>query len=365
MKGNLLAAVLTIVLMLSGCTLITASDPLGQPMLTDMQGTWHLKFSDDSDNVDAVYYLSLMPDGSLAAATVGPGMEAEAPFEIDFFEVVFSAHKGALYLNARDPDNEYPLELTQYFFYRALIAPNDPETLILFMPRIDVFGDAITAGRLEAETTADEVVSHLNIIDGKALADFVDPDRVAEQFDVARPRVMRRLGDFGRTPSKEPAMLAEAKQAHMACLLEEISEDLKISRQLSARRDVLALKRSAGFSASEIAEEIHRLESESAVEWNPVYVDWQSSIIEAVDLLESQFVDYQACMVGRGYTLVDDPATLPFRSEDGKLIHLVSGDALRLSAGQKPMWIAKNGFGLFIFRVTIKAEITNPAGEPK
>jgi hypothetical protein len=363
MTRNLLAAVLTIVLMSSGCTLITASEPLGQPMLTDMQGTWHLKFS-DGYNVDNVYYLSLMPDGSLAAVTVRPGMEAEAPFEIDFFEVVFSAHKGALYLNARDPDNESTLEPTQYFFHRALIAPNDPETLILFMPRIDVFGDAITAGRFAAETTTDEFVSHLNIIDGKALADFVDPDRFAEQFDVARPGVMRRLSDFGQTPSKDPAILVEAKQAHMACLLEEIGEDLKISRQLSARREVLALKQSAGFSASEIAEEIHRLESESAVERNPVYVDRQSNIIEAVDLLESQFVDYQACMVGRGYTLVDDPARLPFRSEDGMLIHLVSGD-VTLSDGEKPMWIVKNGFGLFIFHVTIKAENTTPAGEPK
>lgn len=366
-----LAAIAFIVLTLSGCTVVTSARPVGQPILMDLAGTWRVSMTGGAESVEEVYFLRLMPDGSIAGAKVNAGRDEHGPFTLEVFEVVVSTHKGALYLNFKVPERARSDGKRGYYFLRALVGPQEPETFILLPARVDTFREAVMSGKFETETWEEDDFEFLKIIDTLALQAFLDPEKVAEQFDLSGLGVFQRLDTTGQvqfrrglaiesgirlgpvSEKEEPAILTEAKQAHMDCLSVHLGESMRLSEALKTWREIVHLKESAGFDPETIAAERSRVQSlEKLLERSFVLIDEDSKIIEQASLREAELTAYRSCMETRGYQLIDDPETMPARFESETVtIHEVFGHPVVLPLEQKPMWIAKNGLGLFIFRV--------------
>lgn len=361
-----------IVSALSGCTVVTASRPVGQPILMDLEGTWRISMTGGEQPVEEIYFLRLMPDGSIAGAKVNSGKRDQAPFSLEVFEVVVSTHKGALYLNFKVPQSGQPDGKEGYYFLRSLVGPQEPETFILLPARVDTFREAVMSGKFETETQEDEAneVEYLKIIDMAALQTFLDPEKVAEQFDLSGLGVLQRLDATGQVQSRqglviesgiqlrlvsekeEPAVLTEAKRVHMDCLMVHLAEEMRLSEKQRARQEIVYLKESAGFDPEDIAEEKRRLQSLDWPHGRSVSIEEDSKIIETASLRSPELAAYRACMEAGGYQLIDDPETMPTHFETETVaIHEVFGQPVALPVEEKPMWIAKNGLGLFIFRV--------------
>jgi hypothetical protein len=355
---------------LPGCTVVTASRPVGQPILMDLEGTWRVSMTGGEQPVEEIYFLRLMPDGSIAGAKVDSG-QANAPFVLQVFEVVVSTHKGALYLNFKVPESAQSNGKEGYYFLRALAGPQEPETFILLPARVDTFREAVMSGKFETETWKEVEIEYLKIIDMAALQNFLDPEKVAEQFNFSGLGILQRLDTTGQlqfreglviesgiqlglvTEKQEPAVLTEAKQAHMDCLKVHLGEDMRLSEELRTRREIVYLKESAGFDPANIADEKSRVQTlEKLLEARFVLVDEDSKIIEEASLGEAELAAYRSCMETRGYQLIEDPETMPERFETEFLtIHEVFGHPVALPVELRPMWVAKNGLALFIFRL--------------
>jgi hypothetical protein len=174
---------------LSSCSTVTSREPLGQRsgqtgLQKTLDGAWRCE--------DAVFFVKCLAEDELQIGWVewqgGHFTIREARAEI-------TADEEVSYLNVIDLGPEaVPMRHT---FLR--IARLSATTIVLFPPRVEAFEAAVTAGRLAGKVEKkrsvfgdDDVTVWLDV-SREVLADFVEPAKAAEQFDLETPLVFERI----------------------------------------------------------------------------------------------------------------------------------------------------------------------------
>jgi len=293
-----LAVVLVALLVLAGCEFVATKEPIGMPIWQDMQGTWILANPNEFDSAIEIF---LLRDGSLVVVSNQWDVET-GKITQEQRRLVISLEDGVLYANLAEDSSDNGR--SNFFIFRLLRLSED--SVVLFLPNVEVFSRAIKAGRLKGERQGEDVT----FSDSPQLAEFIRPEILPEQFAVEYPIEVRRVSNpGGPVDGAEPTILYQGKLDHSACLPKQFAQTLvgkheKIVKTLEALRRL----REAGAGQEELQA---LLKFGSITFW--------------VGLTDEERFSYQACMENRGYEI-------------------------RQASWNQELWfVLKNGFGLFGF----------------
>jgi hypothetical protein len=324
-------AILACAIGFSGC--VSATRPLGLPVWSEMQGTWQVE--------DVFYEVQLLPDGALSMAWIDWD-QREKRFALGRREVVVTVDEGATYWNFVEHGDP-----PEYFFVRVLFfehsdAGGDPY-VALFAPNGSHFDKAVNEGVLSGEGVGD----HL-LLDDSRLADFVDPKRFAEQFDVDKPLLARRIIKTP-APHGKDTVLHQGQQAHMECLpATHKPAEAHLRYTLAVLKADLEVQLKQPVDMPDPAgEQWARFLNVDPERWAKVmalmppselrFSTDENGIVVHAKLSAADFSSYLTCLDSRGFGLVNVP--------DAKHAH---GDP---EYKHPRFWVAKGGFGLFEFTV--------------
>lgn len=323
--GLLRLALAGVILLLAGCSTVTAPGPLGLPVWSpQMQGFWELQLEGATR-----YYVRLLPDGTLRFASVDWDHKA-GRFRLQQGDLVVSIDDGAMYVNL-------PVEMNfgksgAYGFYRAMFSSG--AGVMLFPPRFEVFADAIRSGALKGHIReqmweGDEAF----VAEPGALAAFVSPDRFVEQFDVDKPILLTHVGSPSLAMMEAPTVRYQGVQDHMRCLPPDLQEAaVRAGRRHARMEDAMmeAIGKSETGAGPEAVQKAWRdaweretpSDGESPASGRSYAME--GDLITRAELSPAEFESYQACMQQRGYELL-------------------------AGITEHARWVVKDGLGLFAF----------------
>ena len=180
---------LTAALLLTGCSSVTTSHPIGEPIgpdsKLDLTGVWQL-----GDN--AIYVMQL-DDGKLRGAL--PKWKDDT-FQLEKHELLLTEHEGAHYLHGIQPNDDEGR--TRYTFSRLIAQGED--TLVLLPVNVAHFERAVASGDLAGAVDEGEHATTVHLsVSADAINAYITPDRAAEQFKLDNPLVLKRIGDLKRS----------------------------------------------------------------------------------------------------------------------------------------------------------------------
>lgn len=330
--------VLVCVIGLSGCT-VYSTRPLGMPVWSEMQGTWQIE--------DAFYEVRLLPDGSLSMAWI-EWDHREEQFSLGKGELVVTVDEGATYWNIRDA--RIPEE---YRFLRALFlepedAGGDPD-VALFAPNGSGFEKAIKEGLLKEGLHSGKNIDAIFLVDDSRLADFVDPQIFAQQFDVENPVLARRIIKTN-PPHSADTVLHRGQQAHMECLPDAAPQWLgaDVRGQLQHLRSYLEKQFNQPIEMPDPAtEQWAKFLNIDPEQWGRLIAP-----LPTPDSEERYGFDNEGVAIGAKLSPADFSSYLTCLDSQG--FGLVNVSNLQDDAGYGSFWIAKDGFGLFRFIVEVE-----------
>jgi hypothetical protein len=331
-------AILACTITFSGCSTVFSTRPLGVPVWSEMQGIWEVR--------GVPVGIELLPDGSLIIGWFW--WDENEQLSLEKHELVISVDEGATYWNIGARDAAEGSE--EFVFLRVLLlAPSTPGAgpdLVLFQPEYALFRGAVEKGILRGKLS--EWGTH---VDGSQLPDFVDPRRLVEQFGVNDQEsgiLVRRIVKTDG-PDIESTVLYHGQQAHMECLPQALPQ-----RKAADVRDKLKTLK------SELEKQLERpIEMPDAAteqwakflnidpeQWARLMAPFppgesryslfdKNGVVTRARLSAADFSSYLTCLDARGFGLVNI-------------------SALQDNAAYGAFWVAKEGFGLFAFRVRVE-----------
>lgn len=336
-------AILISTIGLSGCTTVFSTRPLGLPIWSEMQGTWQV-----GDGSPKFYEVRLLPDGSMPIAWT-EWNDDENRFTLSTGELVVTIDEGATYVNFRGADDpERTFSFFRVLFLESQDVPNGPK-VVLIAPNADLFQEATKLGTLSGEHD-----DFTTIVDGTQLADFVDPLKLAEQFDVAKTgsiTLARRVAN-APGPDVEATVLRHGRRAHTECLpemlLKQAAADIHLwphalrcaqecGREIQPDQadEMRAVTREQWARALNVDPQQRATFTTMASTPERRYEFRSDGLAIKARLAAAEFSSYLTCLDARGFGLVN-----------------LSG--LQDDAGYGSFWVAKEGFGLFEFGVRVE-----------
>ena len=178
-------AVVLAAFVLGGCTSVTITQPLGTPLPAEehdaFEGSWQLG--------SAVIHAKAAQGPELKLAMVQ--WEDGKGWKLVETTAVLTEHDGSRFLNVRDA--EAPKESPRYFFLRY-VAPED-DTRVLYGPNVETFAAAVEGGRLKGKVEEGENTKHVRLSSrAEELQAFIGREKLADQFDIDSPMLLRRVG---------------------------------------------------------------------------------------------------------------------------------------------------------------------------
>ena len=178
---------LTILLLLAltGCDTVTTNELLGtrsddKPLnKLAVDGVWIV--------ADETYYVKRVNESELRVA----GVEWEDDhFQLHEMTVILTTDQDAPYLNLIDPDS--PEGKPEYTFLRVLSAGSSE--IVLIPAKTSTFEAAVKEGRIAGTIKKEKYSTTVHLqATTEELDALVDPQKIADQFDVTSPLVFRRL----------------------------------------------------------------------------------------------------------------------------------------------------------------------------
>ena len=215
------------IILVTGCTQVSASKPLGLPIWSRMHGVW---YTDVEGTI--LLHIKLLPDGTLRVARSDWNSKT-SQFDLERGKLVVSTNDDALYANIIFPSES---GADKYDFFRLVQGLVSPEGIvILFPPKIDVFKEAIETGVLKGEIIKRKgEPDDISISDPEGFAKFVKAEKFNEQFDVESPIVLKRVANYSG-PIRGESWEYLGKKDHTGCLPERFAESpgFEISGELS------------------------------------------------------------------------------------------------------------------------------------
>jgi hypothetical protein len=174
-----------VLLCLTGCNVVTSSEILGTPSsgqeinTMEMDGVWLLE--------DSPVSVKRINESELRVA----GIEwKDDHFQLSESTVVLTTDQDVPYVNVLNPES--PHEKPEYLFCRVLSVKD--EEIILIPPKCSTFESAVKEKLLAGKVEKQEYSTLVHLTPTKEELDsFVDPEKVADQFDITKPIVFRKL----------------------------------------------------------------------------------------------------------------------------------------------------------------------------
>ena len=204
----------SIFLVLNACDSVTTNKPLGLPILYEMQGLWSVEGEDDNEYL----YVKLLADGTLRGTGISWDNK-EQQYVLNQTQWIVSVEDGVHYLNIIIGSVAPP----NYDVNRVIFSPDGIMTI--FFPESDEFVAAIQSGILTGTVKRSEFSSNVHISDSEQLANFIDPAKFTEQFDVNGSASMRRIYKHPM-PDDVSIIMDQATHNHSKCLSITMKEDV-------------------------------------------------------------------------------------------------------------------------------------------
>ena len=175
------------IMIVVGCGSVNVNHPIGEPLAEDnsetselFDGTWT---NDDGEAIQLKY----LDGGKLRIASLDWDDESQT-FTKNEWTVLLTTHRSASFFNFTDEEENDG----KYQFVRYVFASK--QTMIILTPRVEAFEKAVKDGKLKGRVKRGKHSTTVNVTSSKKqVDDFIDPSRLAEQFEVETPVVLKRL----------------------------------------------------------------------------------------------------------------------------------------------------------------------------
>lgn len=171
----------------TACSTLTVQQPVGEPVPDEVgktvEGRWGSDFKGESSC--KYVYVKYLTDGAIRVAWM-EWKEDEKKFALIQYTGLLTTYEGALYLHLRAPEIEQE-GAPEYLWFR--VGPRESDTIVLWLPRIPAFAEAVKRGELAGQMITDSA----RITASKTeLEAFLKERNPVDLFLLEEPRVLIR-----------------------------------------------------------------------------------------------------------------------------------------------------------------------------
>ncbi len=174
-------------IMVSACSAMTIRYPVGEPVPDTVgktvEGSWG--WSSKGESPGEYFVVKYLTDGAIRVAWM-EWKEDEKKFALIQYTGLLTTYEGALYLHLRAPEIEQE-GAPEYLWFR--VGPRESDTIVLWLPRIPAFAEAVKRGELAGQMITDSA----RITASKTeLEAFLKERNPVDLFLLEEPRVLIR-----------------------------------------------------------------------------------------------------------------------------------------------------------------------------